>query len=99
MSFASSRRIQRTTASLAVSLLAAVAVLTPGANAQTSTPTPTPQTVSASAHDRWLHVRVTNPASNEESVRVNVPLELAEKVLPTINKNRLHSGRVKFDDI
>jgi hypothetical protein len=30
---------------------------------------------------------------------VNVPLELAEKVLPTINKDRLHSGKVKFDDI
>jgi hypothetical protein len=26
-------------------------------------------------------------------------LELAEKVLPTINKDRLHRGRVKFDDV
>jgi WD40 repeat protein len=30
-------------------------------------------------------------------VRVNVPLELAEKVLPTINKDRLHDGKVKLD--
>ena len=99
MSFASSRFIQSATASLAVSLFAAVTLLTPAANAQASTPTPAPQTVSASTHDRWLHVRVTNPASNEESVRVNVPLELAEKVLPTINRDRLHRGRVKFDDV
>jgi len=31
-------------------------------------------------------------------VRVNVPLELAEKVLPAINKDRLHGGRVKIDN-
>lgn len=53
----------------------------------------------SSAHDRWLHVRVTNPNSNDETVRVNVPLELAEKVLPTINHDRLHNGKVKFDEI
>jgi hypothetical protein len=47
--------------------------------------------------DRWLHVRVDNPDSKEETVRVNVPLELAEKVLPTINRNHLQSGRVKVD--
>ena len=103
MSFASSRRTDRITSGVAVSFLAvvtiAVTLLASTANAQTSTPAPAPQTVSASAHYRWLHVRVTNPASNEETVRVNVPLELAEKVLPTINKDRLHRGRVRFDDI
>jgi hypothetical protein len=54
---------------------------------------------SSSPHDRWLHVRVTNPNSNDETVRVNVPLEVAEKVLPTINKDRLHNGRVKYNEI
>jgi hypothetical protein len=54
---------------------------------------------SSKAHDRWLHVRVTNPNSNDETVRVNVPLELAEKVLPTINKDRLRNGKVKFSEI
>jgi hypothetical protein len=67
--------------------------------AQTSPDGGSGQTVLASSHDRWLHVRVTNPRRNEETVRVNVPLELAEKVLPTINRDRLHSGRVRFDDI
>jgi hypothetical protein len=49
--------------------------------------------------DRWLHVRVDNPDSKEETVRVNVPLELAERVLPTINRDRLQSGKVKIDEI
>jgi len=28
---------------------------------------------------------------------VNVPLDLAEKVLPAINKDRLHNGKVRID--
>jgi hypothetical protein len=52
---------------------------------------------SGSSKDRWLHVRVDNPDRKEETVRVNVPLELAEKVLPTINKDRLQNGKVKVD--
>jgi hypothetical protein len=47
--------------------------------------------------DRWLHVRVENPGNKEETVRVNVPLELAEKILPTINHDRLHNGKVTVD--
>ncbi len=54
-------------------------------------------TVSASK-DRWLHVRVISSDAKGETVRVNVPLELAEKVLPAINKDRLHAGKVKIDD-
>ncbi len=52
-----------------------------------------------SKQDRWLHIRVDNPNSKEGTVRVNVPLELAEKVLPTINRDRLQSGKVKIDEI
>ena len=48
---------------------------------------------SAPSGDRWLHVRVVSTDSNGESVSVNVPLELAEKVLPAINKNQLHGGK------
>jgi hypothetical protein len=47
--------------------------------------------------DRWLHVRVEGSQPKSETVRVNVPLELAEKVLPTINKDRLQNGKVKID--
>jgi hypothetical protein len=52
---------------------------------------------SGSAKDRWLHVRVINSDNKAETVRVNIPLELAESVLPTINKNHLHNGKVTID--
>ncbi len=93
------RLIEKMALTLGASLLAAVVLLAPVAAAQASPASGSGQTVSASSHDRWLHVRVSNPGKGEETVRVNVPLELAEKVLPTINKNRLHSGKVRFDDV
>lgn len=60
------------------------------------TPAATP--ASSSTSDRWLHVRVISTESKGETVKVNVPLELAEKVLPAINHDRLHNGKVKFND-
>jgi len=62
-------------------------------NAKTSS---APSTTSA-RQDRWLHVRVISSDAKGETVRVNVPLELAEKVLPAINHERLHGGKVKID--
>jgi hypothetical protein len=75
-------------------LSAAVLLAAPiGIFAQTSSTSST----SSSSPDRWLHVRVISTESKGETVRVNVPLEMAEKVLPAINKDRLHNGKVKFD--
>ena len=51
----------------------------------------------AAKGDRWLHIRVESPAPKGELVRVNVPIELAEKVLPTIKHERLRDGKVKID--
>jgi hypothetical protein len=51
---------------------------------------------SPSKGDRWLHVRVINSETKGETVRVNIPLELAEKVLPAINKSELHNGKVRI---
>jgi hypothetical protein len=51
----------------------------------------------SSKSDRWLHVRIINSDNKGETVRVNVPLDLAESVLPTINKNHLHNGKVTID--
>jgi len=62
-------------------------------NAKTSS---APSTTSA-RQDRWLHVRVISSDAKGETVRVNLPLELAEKVLPAINHERLHGGKVKID--
>jgi hypothetical protein len=52
---------------------------------------------SSSSKDRWLHVRVINSDHKGEIARVNIPLELAENVLPTISKNQLHNGKVNID--
>jgi hypothetical protein len=93
------RLTEKTAITLTASLLAAVVLLASVASAQASPASGSSQTVSASSHDRWLHVRVTNPGDKEETVRVNLPLELAEKILPTINKNRLHNGKVTIDDV
>ena len=99
MTTATCRLVEKASVTVAASLLATTMFFPCAAGAQDPPNAGSSQVSTVSTHDRWLHVRVTNPSKNEESVRVNVPLELAEKVLPTINKNRLHSGRVKFDDI
>lgn len=47
--------------------------------------------------DRYLHVKVEDP-KNGESVKVNLPLTMAQKILPTINRGDLHDGRVTISD-
>jgi hypothetical protein len=79
-------RVYAKKASLAVA--ATLLAATPAVLAQSSN----------STGDRWLHVRVVSTDGEGDTVRVNVPLELAEKVLPTINKDRLHNGKVSIDD-
>ena len=86
-------RIAQSITRCAVVALATAALLAPvSALAQTASST------SSSTSDRWLHVRVTSTDSKNETVKVNVPLELAEKVLPAINKDRLHNGKVKINE-
>jgi hypothetical protein len=67
-----------------------------GAQGTTTQTSSTASTTSAK-QDRWLHVRVISTDGKGETVRVNVPLELAEKVLPAINHDRLHDGKIKID--
>jgi hypothetical protein len=52
----------------------------------------------AGTTERYLHVKVDD-AKNGESVNVNVPLSLAEKILPAVNKGNLHAGKVTVGDI
>jgi hypothetical protein len=52
---------------------------------------------SSSKADQWIHVRVESKDAEGETVRVNVPVEMAEKVLPAINHNNLHGGKVRID--
>ncbi len=82
-------------------LIATAALLfTPlGALAQsTAAPASSNQSTTSASKDRWLHVRVISSDAKGETVRVNVPLELAEKVLPAIHQERFHDGKVKIDN-
>lgn len=51
----------------------------------------------AAQSDRWIHIRVENAEAKGEMVRVNVPLTLAERVLPTINNDRIHNGKLRIN--
>ena len=50
----------------------------------------------AQAPERWLHIKVDSKDAEGEVVRVNVPLSMAEKVLPAIHSKELQDGKVKF---
>lgn len=76
---------------------AAALLLTPLAGFAQSSSSSSKPTASPAPADQWLHVRIISSDAKGEVVRVNIPLELAEKVLPTINKDRLHNGKVKID--
>jgi hypothetical protein len=76
-----------------IAFLAASSLFAPlGTRAQSSASTANTN----SSGDRWLHVRVISTNAKGETVRVNVPLELAEKVLPAIDHDRLHNGKVRI---
>ena len=51
--------------------------------------------VFAASTTRYLHLRVSNLATHE-LVRVNLPLTLAEKVIPAINHGKLRDGKVQI---
>lgn len=72
-------------------LLAAVTFLpAPATSQETSTTT-------ASKSEQWIHVRVESKEDHGETVRVNVPVEMAAKVLPAIHQENLHDGKVRLD--
>ena len=50
-----------------------------------------------SKSDQWIHVRVESKEDHGETVRVNVPMEMAVKVLPAIHQDRLHDGKVRIE--
>ena len=51
----------------------------------------------AAPTERYLHVKVDDPAKGE-SVNVNLPLSMAEAILPTVNKGSLHDGHVTIGE-
>ncbi|MFZ0211661.1 MAG: hypothetical protein WBE20_04475 [Candidatus Acidiferrales bacterium] len=52
----------------------------------------------AAPPSRYLHVKVDD-ASNQEKVRVNIPLSLVETVLPAINHGQFHNGEIDCGDL
>lgn len=46
--------------------------------------------------EKWLHVRVEKTGEDGELVRVNVPLSLAEAVIPAIKSHGLRHGKLRF---
>jgi len=94
MNILSHRNTGPTSIALAAALaLAPIALIAPPSRAQEVTISSS----SPSTSERWLHVRVIDTNHKGETVRVNVPLEMAEKVLPAINKDRLHNGKVQIN--
>ena len=47
--------------------------------------------------DRWIHIRVIEAGPDGDRVRVNIPLSLAEAVLPTIHSDKFCDGKVKVE--
>ena len=66
-------------------LLLALAIGVPAAGAQSTQP------------ERWLHVSVDSVDGKGEMVRVNMPLSLAEKLLPAVHNERLRDGKVTIN--
>ena len=60
---------------------------------------PAKKGTASSTADKWLHVRVQDGSGESmETVHVNVPLSLAEAVVPAIKVDRLHDGKVRLED-
>lgn len=53
--------------------------------------------VAAAPPEHYLHVKVDGK-NTKELVRVNMPLSLIEKIIPAINQNQFHNGRIEVGD-
>ena len=51
----------------------------------------------AAGADQWIHVKVDSRSGDEERVRVNVPLAFAEEILPAIQADCLHNGKLRIE--
>ena len=50
------------------------------------------------AADMWLHVYVDESGEDGEQVRVNIPLSVVENILPHIDVDEFHNGRIHILD-
>lgn len=47
--------------------------------------------------NKWLHVAVDEGGKNGERVRINLPLDLIESILPLIEVDQFHKGTVRIN--
>jgi hypothetical protein len=57
-----------------------------------------PGLAQTTSKDQWIHVRVESKDDSGETVRVNVPVDMAVKVLPAIQHEPLHNGKVHIQN-
>ena len=95
--FPRNRALAMRTALVTSTVLALLPARAPAQGTPPTKPRPSASSAAAEKGERWLHVRVVSTEGKGETVRVNVPLELAEKVLPAVNNERLHAGKVRID--
>jgi hypothetical protein len=71
------------------SLVIAMAVGATGARAQAQSTT----------NEAWLHVRVESHEGKGGNVRVNMPISLAEAIIPAIHNDNLNNGRIRVGNL
>jgi len=54
-------------------------------------------TALAGSGDRWIHVRVDEQGRHGDKVRVNLPLSMVASILPNIEADDFHGGRIHLD--
>jgi acid phosphatase class B len=85
---------------IGLGVLALAAIAVPLANSTKVPLAAVPaQATQAAKSDRWIHVRVVNKDAKGETVRVNVPLDMAEKVLPAFTHKNFRNGKVRFTEV
>ncbi len=52
----------------------------------------------AAQSDLWLHVRVDNPSDRGEMVRVNLPVAFVEKIVSSVDHDKLRHGHINIGD-
>lgn len=53
--------------------------------------------VARAGDTQWLHVHIQEKGEKGEKIRINLPFSLIEAVLPLIDEDRLHGGKVRID--
>lgn len=52
-------------------------------------------TGAAVAAEQWIHIRVVEQGAEGETVHINLPLQLVEKLLPLVDNEDLKDGRIR----